>query len=515
MVLPEDPAPEALLCGGGRSPVRRLTREEYNNTVRDLLGDTTGAGSGFAPEQAKDGFLNNADVLSTDQLLVDNYMTGAEAVAADALRRGVFTLPCAQEARNCAASYIADFGRKAFRRPLEQAEVDSYLALFEAGAASGFETGLSWVTERMLQSVHFLYRLEPLEAGGGHGLSSHAIATRLSYFLWKSSPDTLLLDAADQGALATVPQVEQHVARMMQDPRFEQMLGGFHRNWITYGSLGSKLKESTPAWDDALKADLNQEADRFIVELFKSGGTYADLFTANFSVLNPRLAQFYGVPAPAVDGFQRVDNLSNRHGVLTLGSFLASHATNSQSNPVKRGVVVRERLLCQHLPPPPNDIMVMAPEPREGATTRERFEEHSANAVCSACHQLIDPVGMGFERYDEFGRYRETDQGLAIDDSGNLLNVTLPPGTPSEFNGVAELAQLLANSAEGPECMTTQWLRYTLGRSLEDSDECAIQALHQSMTAANWKLSGLVTAIATSDLFRHRAPEATPAEENQ
>ncbi len=501
----------------GRAPMRRLTRQEYNNTVADLLGTRLRAANGFAPEQAVDGFLNNGDAVFFEERVADDYLKAAEALAADAKARGLFDLACAATGRSCAADFIQTLGRKAFRRSLQPAEVESYLTLFDQGVvaeAGSFQGGLEWVLQRMLQSVNFLYRIEPLPVAVAGAtaplpteLSNHSIATRLSYFLWQTLPDDALLDAADQGQLNTAALVEAQTKRMMEDPRFQRTLSGFHRQWVTYGFLDTKLKPIEPAWDGELTTDLNLEADLFVSELFATGGTFADLFTAKFSMLTPRLAQFYGVPAPVGEGHQRVDGLPNRAGLLTMASFLGTHATPNQSNPVKRGKAVRERLLCQPLAPPPNNVQITIPIVTPGVTTRQRFTEHRANPACAGCHLLIDPVGLGFENYDEFGRYRTMDEGQPVDASGDLTNVTLPEGEPTTFNGVEELGAKLSRTAEAPLCMSQQWFRYAMGRGQEPPDSCAVSRMLARTQASNWQLSDVIMSLVTSDVFRHRSVE--------
>jgi hypothetical protein len=504
----------------GRTPLRRLTATEYNNTIRDLLGDTSAAADKFPPPEESAGFLNNADVYTTTELHIEAFLTAAETLAQSYRTSGKLALPCAADAQSCATQFIQDFGKRAFRRPLTAAEVTSYLARFNAGMTGGtFEEGLEWVVGRMLQSPHFLYRVETESEGKPPGevveLSGYSVATRLSYFLWSSMPDPELLAAADAGQLATADGVAAQTARMMESSAFAATLSSFHAQWVgwerVYGA--PKTAVTTPAWDADLQVDMIQESELFVKSVFDEGGSFADLLTASHTFVTPRLAEFYGIEYPGTGSdFVRVDGVPNRHGLLTQPSILAGHAHPNQSAPVKRGEMIRKHLLCTEPSPPPPGLMIVIPEVTPEMTTRERFEAHRTEPACQSCHVLLDPLGVPLEHYDELGRYRELDQGKPVDANGGLTvvpsagNSSDPAAAP--VNGALELGQKLAALPEAQECLVLNWFRYAAGHAEEEADTCTITDLFARFDGSQQNLEDLLIGIATSDAFRYRVEPA-------
>lgn len=511
-----DPATCATNVVPGRTPLRRLTATEYNNTVKDLIGDTTQPANSFPPPEESSGFLNNADAYTTSELHVESWFKAAEKMASDYRAAGKLALPCMADAQGCATQFVKDFGKRAFRRPLSEAEVASYLARFTAGMTGGtFEEGLEWVVGRMLQSPHFLYRVETETEGTAAGtvvpLSDHSVATRLSYFLWSSMPDADLFAAADAKQLSTPEGVKAQAQRMMASPAFASTLSSFHSQltgWEhVYGA--PKIATTTPAWDQNLQADMIHESELFVKSIFDAKGTFKDLLTATHTFVNPTLAQLYGITYPGTGSeFVRVDNVPHRHGLLTQPSILAGHSHPNQSAPVKRGELVRKHFLCTEPPPPPPGLMITIPEVTPGSTTRERFEAHRTEASCNGCHVLLDPLGIPFENYDELGRWRDLDGGKPVDANGGLTaiaslgGVSDPAAAP--VNGPAEMGEKLAAVAEAQDCMVYSWFRYAMGHQEEKADTCTIEKLRSGFTSSQQNLDGLLLDIVTSDGFRYR-----------
>lgn len=512
-------APTAVECKTatfpGRTPLRRLTAAEYNNTVRDLLGDTTSPGNDFPPPAEGSGFSNDADAYQTQVVDVQAWFTAAEALAARYRTTGKLTLACAAEAQSCATTFIKDTGKKLFRRPLTDAEVTSYLARFTAGSTGGtFEEGLEWVLGRMLQSPSFLYRVE-LESVGKPAntavpLDDYSVATRLSYFLLASTPDAELMAAADAHQLSTAEGVAAQVTRLMKTEAFKSTLNFFHQQWVGWSDVAGAQKAAaiTPAWTPALQDNLIHESELFVQSVFGSGGTYKDLLTATHTFVNPTLAQFYGITYPGSGtDFVRVDAVPHRAGLLTQGSILAGHARTDLSSPVKRGFMIRKSLLCTEPPPPP---MVNIPPvvKAEGVTAREAFTAHRAVEPCKSCHVLMDPLGLPLENFDEFGRYRETDQGKPVDATGGLTligskgSVSDPELVP--VNGATDLGTQLADLPETQKCLVQTWFRYAAGHQEEALDACTINALIARFGGSGGKLDDLLVGLATSDGFRYR-----------
>jgi hypothetical protein len=506
----------------GRTPLRRLTATEYNKTVRDLLGDTTSPADSFPPPEEAAGFLNNADAYQTTELHVEAFFDAANEVAANYRTGGMLNLPCKDDAQNCATEFIRDFGKRAFRRPLTDAEVTAYLARFSAGSTGGtFEEGLEWVVGRMLQSPHFLYRIELETEGQAPGtvvpLSNYSIATRLSYFLWSTMPDATLFAAADAGELTTPEGVAAQVTRMMAHPNFEETLHSFHAQWVHWENVYGtpKVTPTTPEWNTQLNADMIRESELFVKSIFDANGTFRDLLTATHTFVNPALAQFYGLPyTGAGTEFVRVDNVPHRHGLLTLPSILAANAHPNQSAPVRRGELVRRYLLCTEPDPPPMGLMIEIPEVTPDMTTRERFEQHRTDPSCQGCHISLDPLGVPFENYDEFGRWRDLDQGKPVDSNGGLTVVASlgDVGDPAEapVTGAQDMGEKLAILPEAQQCMVFNWFRYAMGHVEEHTDTCTLTMLLERFSATG-NLNDLLIGVATSDGFRYRV-EMAPAQ---
>jgi Protein of unknown function (DUF1592)/Protein of unknown function (DUF1588)/Protein of unknown function (DUF1595)/Protein of unknown function (DUF1587)/Protein of unknown function (DUF1585) len=513
-VLTEESCKGAIVPG--RTPLRRLTGTEYNNTVAALLEDTTAPANKFPPPEESSGFLNNGDAYQTTELHVQSWFSAAETLAAAYRKAGKLTLPCAGDAQNCATQFIKDFGKKVFRRPLLDDEVASYLKRFVAGSTgSTFDEGLEWVVGRMLQSPYFLYRVELESQGTPAGtvvpLSDYSVATRLSYFLWSSTPDADLLAAADAHQLSTPEGVAAQTTRMMASPGFDSTITSFHEQWSDWADVygAAKTASTTPAWDANMQADMIHESELFVKSIFDDKGSFKDLLTANYTFVNPPLAQFYGIAYPGTGSdFVRVDNVPHRYGFLTSPSILAGHAHPNQSAPVKRGYMIRKHLLCTDPPPPPPGLVINVPTPVAGQTTKERFTAHRTDASCNACHVLLDPLGLTLENYDEFGRWRDMDGGKPVDASGGLTMVPSLGGvidpTLAPLSGPQDLGEKLAGLKEAQECMVFSWFRYAMGHQEEAADTCTVKTLLTRFNGSQQNLNDLLVGIATSDGFRYR-----------
>ena len=502
----------------GKSPIRRMTRFEYNNTIRDLLGDDSEPASGFVVEEEALGFNNQASALGVTPLLAEQYMEASEHIAARAAGHLDRLLPgwpacdpAAPGAAACADQLIRGFGARAFRRPLEPAEIQRFEDLFAWGLTErGFSTAVQLVVQAMLQSPHFLYRVElglpdPVEADVVL-LTPHEIASRLSYLLWGSMPDRALFAAADAGALETPAQIKAQALRLLEDDRAHQAVANFHRQWLELGRIETISKDAAmyPAYADDLRPLWRAETEAFLdhVVFEDEAGDVAALLTAPYSMWNAELAAFYGAPGPSGDALERVDvDPAQRAGFLTHASLLSVLAKPDQSSPVHRGKFVRERLLCQTLPPPPNDVEIVPPEVEPGVTTRERFRQHREDLACAGCHKMMDPIGLGFEHYDAIGLWRDTDQGLPVDATGEIVASRDADGP---FDGAVELAHKLAASDEVRQCVVTQWFRFGYGRAEQDDDQCTLAQLNQAFAGAGYNIKALLVALTQTDAFRYR-----------
>jgi hypothetical protein len=524
--------PPSPLCNGldpGPSFIRRVNRLEYDNTVRDLLQTTLTPARTFPPEERRLGFDDNGAALSTSPVLTEQLMLAAEQLAADAVANHWSALvPCAQTATDidaCGADFIATFGRRAYRRPLDADDSAILKSVFDAGKATDLKTGVRLVITAVLQSPDFLYRVEfgrqPVgsdpkvtvkHATSGAVLGQASVvrvgdwemASRLSYLLWRSMPDDALFAAAEGGRLSSDADIAAEVQRMLADPKARVAIADFHDQWLRIGEVDVLDKESNlfAGWNANIPGLMRQEARTFVDDVIWNGdGTMDALFTAPYTFANATLAQYYGLPAVSGSSFVKVPlEASQRGGVLTQGGLMSLLAKSDQTSPVHRGKFVREQVFCQILQPPPPDIEIVPPELSSTLTTRERFAQHSADDACSGCHQLTDPIGLGFENFDGAGKFRSTENGKAVDISGEIVGTDVA----GKFNGPIELGQKLAASETARACVTTQWFRYGYGRAETAADGCSMKALNEKFAGSGYRVLDLVAALAATDAFRYR-----------
>ena len=519
----KDPTRTPLVCDGltihpGEAPARRMTRFEYDNTVRDLLGDTTAPSSEFPADEVSGIFNNQADTLVVSQLLAEGYMTASELVAAEAVKK-LDTLvgcdPAASSEQKCGAQFIESFGKRAFRRPLDTDSRALLTGVFtKALAMWDYPSAIRLVIQTALQSSRFIYRLEfgmpDPAAVGVVKLDDYEMASRLSYLLWGSTPDQPLMDAADAGELATSEQVSAQATRMLADPRARGVIENFHTQWLGLTRLTTLDKDTTtfPGYTPALKTTWQKETLAFVDDVLLDGsGDLGTLLSAPYTMMDADTAAFYGIPGgPTGSAFQRVDlDPTQRAGILTQPSILALNAHVDQTSPVHRGKFVRERLLCQQISPPPPNVKAVPPPVDPNATTRERFAQHSNDPSCSTCHKLMDPIGFGFESYDAIGQFRAKEAGKAIDDSGEIFESKDANG---KFNGAVELADRLSRSEEVRSCVVTQWFNYGHGRTTTTEDTCTLQQLRTTFASANYDVKALLIGLTQTDAFLYRKPVA-------
>jgi hypothetical protein len=489
----------------GRTPLRRLTNEEYDNTIEALLGLPGHHSADFPADLAGLGFTTNADAFSVSVRHTEKYLEAAEKLAAAANLSAL--LPCTATTDACATQFIEAFGFKAFRRPLKDDQKARLKTVFTAGKnLSNFATGIRMVIETVLQSPEFLYRPEFGVASSGAEvvpLDDHEMATRLSYFLWGTMPDSVLFAAASRGELQTGDQILAQARRMIADPRAHKTVARFNSEWLHLDHLNESEKDETlfPNWA-VLKPLMRKETELFLEDVFwNPDSDVSALFSSKTSWMNQTLANFYGVTGPTSAEFVKVTlDPTKRQGLLTQASLMAALASTNESHPVHRGRFVRQQLFCQFLPPPPPGVQIIPPEPDPNLTTRERFAEHSTNAVCAGCHSMMDPIGFGFENYDAIGAHRTTENGKPINATGTLTKTSVD----GDFNGPIELSTRLAGAQEVRECVTTMWFRFAAGRQESSEDECTLEYGQKLFDEAQGKLPELLVAITQTDAFRYR-----------
>lgn len=498
----------------GFAPVRRLTHIEYNNTVADLLGDTTAPATGFSADVAQNGFTNNAVALTVSPALAEQYMAAAEALSKNATKDLTRLLGCdvtTSSEVTCVQQFIADFGKRAWRRPLRTEEATRLLAVFtKARTTLPLDVSVQLVVQVLLESPQFLYLLEPSDpalpaaAASIVPLDSWQVASRLSYFLVGSTPDPALLAEAEKGALATPEQVAAQARRLLATPRARDRIGLFFTEWLQLRNIDRVEKDTTlfPNFSLALGPLLRQQVQLFVTSvILDRPGTAADLLTAPYTFMSPELAPLYGVAPPATSGFSRVElDPTKRAGLLTHVGILASLAHANQTDPVHRGKFVRERLLCQAVPPPPQNANITPPAVAPGLTTRERFAQHRASPSCAGCHAMMDPIGLGFEHYDALGQWRDTDNGFPVDATGEVKGSDVE----GPFDGAVALSQKLAQSQEVKDCFVQTWFRFAHGRSVTDADNANLAVLNRDFAAHSFQVSELLVAMTQTRSFRFR-----------
>jgi hypothetical protein len=496
--------------------LRRLTGEQLDNTVRDLLGTDRRPSESLPPDEAVGPFASNVTAPVTNAM-VEDFMDVAEELAAEAVTDLDALLPCDPDDIGedaCASAFVETFGRRAYRRPLTDDEQAALFDLYQAGRdEAGFTAGIRLVVQAALQSPYFLYHAEfgELDEGDAVALTQYELAGRLSYFLWNTMPDDELFAAAEAGVLGDREGLRAEAERMIVDGRARDAIASFHLQWLGIADIESAEKDTdaypefTPALRRAMKAETATFTD-YVIRY--TDGTLGTLLTAPYSFPDGGVFGIYGVQEPVGGDDTTPVGLdpSQRAGLLTQPSVLAVHAHAAQSSPIRRGVLLRENLLCQMLPEPPPDVDNTPPDLDPDATTRERFEQHRADPACAACHELIDPIGFGFEHYDAVGRYRDVENDNPIDGSGALGGTDVD----GSFDGAVELAYRLAESDDVRSCVAAQWFRFAFGRIETEADACSRAAIDDAFADSGYRIPDLMLAIVTSDAFRYRA--ATPSE---
>lgn len=500
----------------GAAPLRLLTHVQYDNTVADLLGDTTEPALQFPAENVVLGFSNNVAANQANPTLVAAYQSAAESLASTAVSSRLSTLaPCPDGSAesDCGHTFVTTFGGKAFRRALTTNEATIFDGLFDATLPQGYSKAIELTLRAMLQSPQFLYRVDALHAPttetGAVALGPNELASRLSYFLTNSTPDDELLAAAANNQLVTAADVEAQARRLLETPRAHQMAQDFMGQWLGLDQLDGAARQAPDESYGAteLVPDWKQSLAAFIDDAVWNDGTLGGLLTSPKLFLTPKLASLYGMTMPS-DPSMPVSVPTERSGLLTQPAIMALYAHSDQSGPVQRGVFVLEQILCIQVSPPPPNVVAVPPAVDQTATTRERFAQHIADPSCASCHVSLDGIGFGFERYDQLGRYRDTENGQAVDDSGQVVG-SGDPSLEGPFSGAMDLANKLANNDTVRSCLATQWYRYAMGRVEDTSDQCSLSDVKSRFTATNGDFRELLVAIALSDAFRYR-----PALEN-
>ncbi|MDQ6663069.1 MAG: DUF1592 domain-containing protein [Acidobacteriota bacterium] len=515
--------------------LRRLTHAQYNNTVRDLLGDDSRIADQFPPEDFVNGFKDQFQSQSISPLLAESYSMAAEKLARNAFRGGDthHLIPCKAATpadAECRDKFVRGFGKHAFRRPMTADEVNRYGRLFtsEAAGQRSFLAGAKIVVEAMLQSPAFLTRAEN---GAVPQWTAYETASRLSYFLWNTMPDAALVQSAESGELNSASGIE-HVARgMLKDPRSRSAVDEFISQWLRFDRVLGMVKERRlfPNYTPELAIAMAEEPRRLASDLVWSNGDFRKLFSADYTFVNSDLAALYQLPAPATEfGRVALPEKSGRAGIAGQALFLASTSKPEETSPTARGLFVREQFLCQEVPPPPPGVNTNLPALTKARpkTNRERLASHTTNETCASCHSLIDPIGFGLEKYDAIGQRRENlkitflpghgDKGektetveLDLDSDGFIAGIP-----NSKFTTPRELGLVLAQSRQCQECIVKQLFRYAAGRRETPNDRRVIEKAYDQFKESQFHFQELMVSLIRLMVFPPTGKESNVLSSN-
>jgi hypothetical protein len=441
----------------------------------------------------------------------------ATGVSDTASRQKIFSCrPTSQaEERPCARQIVARLGAEAYRRPLAPAEIDRLMPFYEKAAAKGgFENGVQSALEAVLASPYFIFRLErepdsPRQTK--YRVTDVDLASRLSFFLWGEPPDKELMTLASEGRLSAPGALEKQAKRLLADPRSGALGTRFAAQWLRLQDIDKVHPDPNyyPNFDDNLADLMRRETVLFFDSLVREDRSLLDLYRADYTFLNERLARHYGIPGVAGEEFRRVTYPDDtRRGILGQGSMLVQTSFANRTSPVLRGKWVMEVLMGSAPPPPPPDVPPFddTGESKGGRmlTTRERMELHRKNPTCNSCHKFMDPIGLALDNFDVTAKWRLRENGQPLDTRGDYYDGT-PITSPAELTRV-----LMKRPVPLVRTFTENLLAYALGRRAEYYDQPAIRAIAKTAEANDYRLSSFILGVVKSDAFQFRQPEAKP-----
>lgn len=501
---------------------RQFTRDEYSQTIRDLLHVNLDAAqeAGIPSENVVDGFASRAGGLVMEPSLMEKYFTAADlalekvftdAAAAGARKALLVAAPSESVApANAVRQVLQPFLRRAFRRPVSDQEVERYAMLADAAMVNGesFEQSIRQSLKPVLVSPNFLLRIEATPEQPISRIGDHELAVRMSYFLWGTMPDDVLLELADRGELSRPEELEKQVRRMLSHPKANSLTRHFLTSWLQLPHLKKALpgQNQFPAFTRSLRDAMERETQLFCDHLRTEDRSVLELLDADYTFANAELAKHYKVSEVPAKDFVKVALRPEDHrgGVLGMGSFLTMTSHKDRTKPTARGKWILEVLLGSPPPPPPANAGSFAPLAKdrpEPKSFREKLAQHAADANCVGCHRRVDPLGFSLENYDAIGAWRDAVGDVPVDNTGTL------PGV-GEFQGVAGLRQVL--KARQPQFimnLSSQTLSYALGREVSYYDGPSLRNIVATLEHDEYRFSTLILEVVKSYPFQYRKAE--------
>ena len=513
----DNPDPAKVPGDVGRKLIHRLSRLEYNNTVRDLLGVDSQPADRFPPDGGGGGgFDNNAATLFVPPILMEKYLAAASEIVAAAKPELLFRVRPSETKDDATAARenLARLAASAFRRPAAEDEIGGLLALFDTTTRQGaqWEDAMRQCVRAMLVSPSFLFRVEQDRPGlVPQRVSDWELASRLSYFIWSTMPDGTLFALARAGELSEPVTFEAQVRRMLADPKARVLAENFASQWLRTRELRTTVRPASggqPEFTPALRDAMAREPIVFFDALLREDRPLTDCLDADYAFVNAELAKFYGLSEVKGDAFQRVALTDrSRGGVVTMAGVLTLTSYPRRSSPVLRGKWIMEEILGT--PPPPAPPMIKSlptsDTGRNGLTFRQQLEQHRSKAECAACHKTMDQLGFGLENFGPVGSWRTSVANDPVDASGEL-----PDGT--KFAGPIELKRLLLDRRdEFTRNIAERMFSYALGRGVEQTDWLAIRQIARAVAQDGYRTQRLVLEIVKSPAFQLRKPAEMPA----
>ena len=513
------------------APLRRLSTLQYKNTMRELYDFTEEDEFllDFPAVFSLDGFNNNAQMNTPHLALVESYQRASLSVTKFLLEEDFFDV--CDEDEECIEEWLYEQIERLWRRPLVETEKQDFWNLYNSFLQEvEYEIALQLVFQYALQAPDFIYFVELGDASQktefGIPLTTWELATRMSYFLWNAPPDEELIEAAQNGSLNNEEEIIAQAWRMVEDPRARNSIEDFHSQWLELDKVGSTSLDfalydiETFGYDHSdylhqiLQPDMQMETKVFIDDIiFHRSGLLSEIFLASTQYTTEPLSVLYGVEISDDANVREWENefgeirelyevdlpSDERAGVLTHLGILNSHSTPKYPSPIKRGVFIKERILCQPIGSPPSDIPPLESSTVEPQTNRERYAIHSQSPVCSSCHKSIDGLGFPFEHYDAIGQYRTHDNEHLVNAQGEIFGTDVD----GEVENAIELTQKFAQSRSVHDCYADQMFRYAFGRSSTNTDKPTLNNLKDHFWSTEGNIAELMVLLVSSHKFRH------------